>query len=282
MAYTCPKRQLTPPDTALGRGDIIIGAHAITPYLGSQYKAVSARGLVYLIFKHPAMVADTLVYHPTLTKLINFIDSTPKREKLFRLVAYLSRFLSYYLQRQGFSPELVKKFVDLKAHATFIRKGLRFLKPLNHLQAASKAYDNKLMDSVLLSSTVIRNLAYAGYLTLDSLTWFKMLGLVDRKKFPTVATWATRCWLLGLVAGVIHSLRTYKINTAKLAVADEKTNVAVLDSKIYAAKRKLVWDFLDMFICLNTLNYLHFSEGDVGFAGTITSLMGLKDMWSAT
>lgn len=228
------------------------------------------------------MVADTLVYHPTVTKLIKFIDSTPKREKCFRLVAYLSRFLSYYLQRQGFPLELVNKFKNLKQHATFIRKGMRFLKPLNHLQAASRAYDNKLADPVLLATTVIRNLGYAGYLTLDSVTWFKMLGLLDAKKAPTVATWATRFWLLGLLAGLVNSVRLYRLSSAKLAVADEKADTVALGATIYQAKRKLVWDLLDTFICLNTLNYLHFTEGDVGFAGVITSIMGLRDMWEAT
>lgn len=228
------------------------------------------------------MVADTLIYHPTLTKLIKFLDSSPKREKCFRLVAYLSRFLSYYLQRQGFSIEIVKKFQNLKQQVTMIRKGLRFLKPLSHLQAASKAYDNKLMDCVLLASTVVRNLGYAGYLTLDSITWFKMLGFIDNKKFPTVATWASRFWALGLLAGLVNSVRTYRINRAKLDVADEKTDADALGDKIYQAKRKLVWDSLDLFICLNTLGYLHFTEGDIGAAGIITSVMGLKDLWAAT
>lgn len=227
------------------------------------------------------MVADTLVYHPTLTKFIKFIDSTPKREKCFRLVAYLSRFLSYYLQRQGFPIELVKKFADLKQHATFIRKGLRFLKPLNHLQAASKAYDDKVGDCVLNTTNVIRNLALAGYLTLDSITWFKMMGLIDKAKFKQVPVWSARFWLAALVAGVVNSARSYRINTAKLAES-EKQDVSVLQKKIFAAKRKLVWDGLDMFICLNLLDYLHFSEGDIGFAGTITSIMGLRDLWCAT
>lgn len=234
------------------------------------------------------MVCDTLVYHPTITKLIKFLDSTPKREKSFRLVAYLSRFLSYYLKRQGFSSEFVKLFVDLKGHVTFLRKGMRFLKPLNHLQAASKAFDNKLTDPILKNTTVVRNLGYAGYLTLDSITWFKMLGLVDKKKYPTVSTWASRFWLLGLVAGVVNSLRLLSINSAKLSsssssVVEEKpVDTSAIKAKIYQAKRKLIWDFLDMFVALNSLNYLNFTEGDVGLAGTITSIMGLKDQWEST
>lgn len=227
------------------------------------------------------MVADTLVYHPTVTKLIKFLDSTPKREKSFRLVAYLSRFLTYYLSRKGFSPELVTLFRDLKGHVTFIRKGMRFLKPLNHLQTASETYDNKFLDTTLRATTVVRNLAYAGYLSLDSIVWFKMLGLVDKKKFTTIGKWASRFWLLGLVAGVVNSLRTIQSLRAYKLEEKEKVDASV-EAKLFKAKRKLVWDFLDMFIALNSLDILHFTEGDVGLAGTITSVMGLRDLWQAT
>lgn len=231
------------------------------------------------------MVADTLVYHPTLTKLIKFLDTTPKREKSFRLVAYLSRFLTYYLSRKGYPTEVVNLFRDLKGHVTFIRKGMRFLKPLNHLQTASESYDNKFLDCTLRATTVVRNLAYAGYLSLDSIVWFKMLGLVDKKKFSTVGKWASRFWLLGLIAGVVNSLRTIQsLREYKLQEKDEKVEKvdASVEAKLFKAKRKLVWDFLDMFIALNSLDILHFTEGDVGLAGTITSVMGLKDMWQAT
>lgn len=221
------------------------------------------------------MVADAIVYHPTFGKLIKFLDSTPKREKSFRLVAYLSRFLGYYLQRKGYSPELVTLFRDLKGHVTFIRKGMRFLKPLNHIEAAAKAYDNKLQDSVLRATTVVRNIGYAGYLTLDSITWFKMLGFIDKKRFPTIGKHASRFWLLGLVAGLINSLHIIR---ALKQQDPEKQD----QDKLFKAKRKLVWDALDAFIALNSLEWLHFTEGDVGLAGTITSIMGLTDLWRAT
>lgn len=226
------------------------------------------------------MVCDAAIYHPTLSKFLKFIDTTPKREKIFRLVVYLSRFLSYYTFRKGFSKEVVDVFSSLKQNFTFMRKGMRFLKPLNHLQITAKTYDNKLMDPVLQHTTIIRNLGYAGYLGLDSVTWFKMMNLVSSKRMTTVPTWCSRFWLIALIAGVINSIRTIQINSAK-AKESEKESPEV-GQKIYAAKRKIVWDFLDMFIALNSLKYLNFSEGDVGFAGTITSIMGLRDMWSST
>ncbi|CAD1813481.1 Peroxisomal biogenesis factor 11 (PEX11) family protein [Candida parapsilosis] len=233
------------------------------------------------------MVADTIIYHPTLTKLVKFWDSTPKREKSFRLLAYLSRFLSYYAYRKGYPKETIEMFKGLKNHFSFIRKGMRFFKPIPHLQTAAKAYDNQLMDPVLQVTTIIRNLGYAGYLGIDSVVFAKMLGLIDSKKWPNLSTYASRFWLLGLVAGIIHSLRIItSLSNYKRDPTDEKSAAAVdeksISKQLYQAKRKLVWDLLDSFIALNTLNYLHFTEGDIGLAGVITSIFGLEDMWKAT
>ena len=46
---------------------------------------------------------------------------------------------------------------------------------------ASKAFDNKLMDPILQFTTIIRNLGYAGYLTIDAIVFFKLLGIIDKR-----------------------------------------------------------------------------------------------------
>ncbi|CAI5760538.1 unnamed protein product [Candida verbasci] len=230
------------------------------------------------------MVADALIYHPTLSKLVRFWDSTPQREKTFRLLAYLSRFLSFYTYKKGYNADIVNMFKSLKNQFSFIRKGMRFFKPVNHLQTVAKTFDNKLMDPILQITTVVRNLGYAGYLTLDGIIFFKMLGVIDSKKWPNLATYASRFWLIGLVAGIINSLRIiYSLNNYESSVKDEKEQVDYkqIQNKLYSAKRKLIWDALDAFIALNTLDILHFTEGDIGLAGVLTSLMGLEDMWKA-
>ncbi|CAX41330.1 peroxisomal membrane protein, putative [Candida dubliniensis CD36] len=238
------------------------------------------------------MVADTLIYHPTLSKLIKFWDSTPKREKTFRLLSYLSRFLGYYAYKKGYSKETIELWSNLKGHFTFIRKAMRFFKPINHLQLASKAYDNKLMDPILQFTTIIRNLGYAGYLTIDAIVFFKLLGIIDKKKYPNLGKYASRFWLIGLISGLINSLRiiyslnSYENNIEKqgeeINEKEKQVDINAINQKLYQAKRKLIWDSLDTFIALNSLDILHFTEGDVGLAGVITSLLGLQDLWKAT
>ncbi|EER33938.1 hypothetical protein CTRG_02756 [Candida tropicalis MYA-3404] len=231
------------------------------------------------------MVVDSLVYHPTVSKLVKFLDTTPKREKVFRLLTYLSRFLGFYSFKKGYSKETIELFANLKANFTFIRKAMRFLKPINHLQVASKTYDNKLMDPFLQLTTIIRNLAYAGYLTIDGVIFFKLLGIINAKKFPNLPKYASRFWLVGLIAGLLNSLRIiYSLKDYEYQEGDNEKEVdsIAIKNKLYQAKRKLIWDLLDTFIALNSLNILHFTEGDIGVAGTITSIMGLNDLWKAT
>jgi hypothetical protein len=228
------------------------------------------------------MVADSLIYHPTLLKLIKYLDSTAGREKSFRLIQYLVRFLAFYAGTKGLG-QLSQLFKSLQGQAAFVRKALRFLKPLNHLRDASKAYDNKLTDSVIRSTVVLKNLAYVGYLSLDTVAWFKLLGLVSTKKFASAPNYANWCWAVGLVAGLVNDLRRVNIADAKLAsVADEKeADQAVLVEKASANKR-IVWDSLDFFIALNNLKFLNYGEGAVGLAGTFTSIFGVQDVWNAT
>ena len=220
--------------------------------------------------------------HPTVQKFLRFFNANYKREKVFRLLAYLSRFLAYYAQRKGFSAETVQMFSGLKGHFAMIRKGMRFWKPLNHLDLAVKASLNKVMDPVLQYTTVWRNLFYAGFFAFDSIVWFKMLGVVSKTSFPTAGKRASQLWALGLVAGLLNGLRGLQVNCAKLSAAEEKDDVDQLKEKLYQTKRKLVWDALDFFIALNLIGKLHFTEGDVGLAGIITSIMGLKDLWATT
>lgn len=229
------------------------------------------------------MVVDTIVYHPTLTKLIKYLDSTAGREKSFRLVQYLVRFLSYYAAQKG-SFELAKLFKSLQNSATFIRKGLRFLKPLNHAQDAAKAYDNKLSDPIIRATVIAKNLAYVGYLSLDSIAWLKLLGLVSNKSYTKAPNYANWFWFIGLVSGLTNDLRKISVTSSKLSSLDEKDaeKAKSIELENYKATKRLVWDSFDFFIVLNNLKFLNYDEGLIGLAGTITSIFGVQDIWNNT
>ncbi|SCU92670.1 LAFA_0F12112g1_1 [Lachancea sp. 'fantastica'] len=229
------------------------------------------------------MVCDTLVYHPSISRLISLLDTTAGREKILRLLQYLCRFLGYQ-----YSSILAKK---LQTEFTTVRKILRFLKPLNHLQLASKFYDNKISnDNVVRVFNVLKNLAYAGYLTLDQINLLRILKLVPVTKTTgiQVPRWANWCWFAGLISGLVLDLRKLQVTQEHIKVLlvtdnDEKNMNASKLTKHYqdraAALKRLLWDSLDTFIVLNNLQFLKSPDGSIGLAGVATSLFGIQSLW---
>lgn len=227
------------------------------------------------------MVCDTVIYHPTLAKLINFLDNGAGREKVLRLLQYLSRFLA----AQTLSP-LAKA---LQLQFTTVRKFLRFLKPLNNIQNACKLYDNKLTgDGVIRIFSIIRQLSYAAYLTLDQVTLFKILRIVPNTNLTgkKVPRWSNWCWLSALLTGMVVELRQMRISQSRITALaqDEHTEKKLLSKSYkerYTASRKFVWNAIDSFMVLNNLGFLHYQDGYVALAGVFTSLFGVQDTWRA-
>ena len=178
------------------------------------------------------MVCDTLVYHPWITHLIKFLDTTAGREKLLRLLQYLSRFLSFSLNSI--------KARSLQLQFLLIRKVLRFLKPLNHIQLASKLYDNKLTDQDLLIkySQILKNVFLSAYLSLDQINLLRLLKILPygngnkhnksndiiQYKIPR---WANYCWLFSILSGIISDLRT--IQNADTALKQLSSSISDSD-----------------------------------------------------
>lgn len=227
------------------------------------------------------MACDMLVYHPLVEKLIKFLDTTAGREKVLRLLQYLSRFVAF---NQG---SLLAK--SLQVQFTLVRKILRFLKPLNHLQSAGKLYNNKIgEDFIVRWCNVIKNLFYAGYLTMDQINLLRILKIIPLTKFNTskVPKITNYFWFFGLLTGIVLDLR--KLQLANLKVKEEVTDAdnekvskatdAACKAK-HAAIRRLAWDLSDTFIVLNNLNYLSSREDVIGLAGVVTSFWGLQDLW---
>ncbi|SCU98987.1 LANO_0F00386g1_1 [Lachancea nothofagi CBS 11611] len=228
------------------------------------------------------MVCDTLVYHPSISRLVSLLDTSAGREKVLRLLQYLCRFLGFQ-----YSSILAKK---LQMEFTTVRKILRFLKPLNHLQAASKFYDNKIAnDNVVRWCNVAKNLAYAGYLTLDQINLLRILQLVPVTKLTGVKVprWTNWCWFAGLVSGLVLDLRKLQVSQDRIQalVTDDgqKESGALELAKHYedraSALKRLLWDLLDTFIVLNNLKFVDSPDGSIGLAGVATSLFGLQGLW---
>jgi len=97
------------------------------------------------------------------------------RDKLLRTIQYFARFYAWYLFRTNSPTRLIAPFEAIKKQFGLTRKALRIGKNVEHLKAAAIAADSKNMDPVLKYCAVGRQLGYATYLTLDTITYVGLL-----------------------------------------------------------------------------------------------------------
>ncbi|KAG7886575.1 hypothetical protein KL938_000228 [Ogataea parapolymorpha] len=251
------------------------------------------------------MVCDTITYHPTLTKLINFLETNNGRDKLLRTLQYVTKLLAYYLLRTGSSVNnyyLVRRLQDL---FTLSRKPLRALKPLKHLKALSVTVDNELGDGYTKLFESVKQASYSLYYGFDTVHWLKMLGLLRNRNGKLLVKVEQVCsffWLVALVSGLLQNVRQLRVSYLRkqellkeLASGDDqdpldkrgnlekqKETLDTQNAQLYKAKRDLVIHALNSLVAINGLSQKRVNNGVAGGAGVITSILQLQDLWNAT
>lgn len=234
------------------------------------------------------MVVDALVYHPAIAHYLRFVATTVGRDKVLRTLQYFSRFFAWYLYRTNHPQSAIDPFNSIKKNFSTTRKVLRIGKFVEHFKAAALAYDNKsLADPVLRYLAVGRQLGYAGYLTLDTVTAIDTIGVRKLAASKRLQDNAFRCWMAGLMCSAVAGIYTSWRLQEKEKTLDRKEGEGVVEAKKIekeraAARLQLVSDLCDLTIPLSALGLANLDDGLVGIAGTISSLIGLWAQWKRT
>jgi peroxin-11B len=100
---------------------------------------------------------------------------------------------------------------------------MRIGKNIEHFKAAAVAADSKTLDPVLKYLAVGRQLGYAVYLTLDSLTYLDNVGIRKFEGAARLQREAYRAWLAGLLCNVVAGVYTlYNLRTAAKKQVDSQ------------------------------------------------------------
>ncbi|KAF9282960.1 Peroxisomal membrane protein PMP27 [Mortierella alpina] len=222
---------------------------------------------------------------------LKYTATTVGRDKIYRGIQYFSRFLAWYLLRQGYTKDTVARFNSLKKTLGLSRKLMRFGKPVEHLDNAVKAVAVK--DDFLRYCTIGKQLAYAGYLTLDGIIFIDGSGAYKFKNIKKYSELASRFWLAGIVFGFVSGLyKTRQIqirretaarglsHSAEAEKSLARTELKSLAKEQHSVNKTLLQDGLDMLIPATGLGYLPLDDGAVGLIGTATAIMGAKSQWA--
>lgn len=179
------------------------------------------------------MVADALIYHPTVAHYLKFVATTVGRDKLLRTLQYFSRFYAWYLLRTNGTKAEIAPFEAIKKQFGLARKLLRFGKNVEHLKAAALAADSKVSvpDPVLRYASVGRQIGYAGYLTMDMTTVLDALGVRKWEGAKKAQKEAYRFWAMGLLCSVVAQFYTLYRLREREAKVDKKEGEGVVESK---------------------------------------------------
>ncbi|KAI1211386.1 peroxisomal biogenesis factor 11 [Annulohypoxylon truncatum] len=235
------------------------------------------------------MVADAVVYHPTVAHYLKFVATTVGRDKLLRTLQYFSRFYAWYLYRTNGTKAEVAPYEAIKKQFGLARKLLRVGKNVEHFKAAAQAADNKagVPDAVLRYAAVGRQLGYAGYLTFDAATVLDSLGVRKWEGAKRAQREAYRFWAMGLLCSVVAQVYTLYRLREREAKVDKKEGEGVVESKRIVLERaasqlQLLSDLCDLTVPTAALGWVGFDDGFVGLAGTVSSLIGVYSQWKKT
>ncbi|MCJ1328579.1 Peroxisomal membrane protein PMP27 [Thelotrema lepadinum] len=233
------------------------------------------------------MVADALVYHPTVAHYLRFVATTVGRDKLLRTLQYFARFYSWYLFRTNALTTSIAPWESLKKSFSVIRRGMRVGKNVEHFKAAAVAADAKGMDPVLKYCAVGRQLGYAMYLSLDVGVFLDQTGIRPMASAKRLQKEAYRAWMTGLIFNAVAGFYSLWRLGQREEKINKKEGEGVVEGKKLerernAARMQLTSDLCDLVIPLSAIGFVNFDEGIVGLAGTTSSLIGLLAQWRKT
>lgn len=184
------------------------------------------------------------------------------------------------------------------------RKPLRVLKPINHLKNLTVCITDELSDPILRYSEALKQLGFLLFFSLDLIAMLKNLGLLGgkgvneslakSKLVKNVNHYGAAMWTLALAGGLLKNVRQLQILLVRYLnerKASEKESVEkeVINKEdfpptisIKKVQREFFKNILDMTIAANMYNNLGIDNGVIGAFGTVTSIIGLQDLWNSS
>jgi peroxin-11B len=233
------------------------------------------------------MVADSLVYHPSVAHYLKFVSTTVGRDKILRTLQYFSRFYAWYLFRTNGTPASIAPFEAIKKQFGLARKLMRIGKNVEHFKAAALAADAKNLDPIIKYCAIGRQLGYAGYLSFDAFTYLDAAGIRKSPNTKRIQKEAYRFWMIGLLFSTMsgtYSLWNLRQQSRKINKEDGEGVVAAkrIEKERASINLQLLSDLCDLTVPTTAIGLTNFDDGFVGLAGTVSSLIGVYNQWKKT
>lgn len=123
-------------------------------------------------------------------------------------------------------------------------------KNIEHLKAAAVTADAKNLDPVIKYCAVGRQLGYAGYLTLDAITFVDAAGIRKFEGAKKLQKEAYRFWMIGLIFSTLSS--TYSLYNLR----QQQSRIDKKDGEGVVAAKRIEKYASSIPALMNDINYL--------------------------
>lgn len=141
-------------------------------------------------------------------------------------------------------------------------------------------------DGVSKTLSSLREASFAAYLVFDGIIFLKGLKVIDAKLFPNAAKFSAYLWATALGFSIAQEIKTVAQSRSqkfqKVSGKAQYDQVLEFDSLEKKSRRKLIWNLLDLLVALKGADAVQANEGVVAFAGVLSSLLGVQDVWAST
>jgi len=221
-------------------------------------------------------------------------ESTAGRDKLLRLVAYFSKVIVDILNRANADKDTIQRIQKGASAVGVSRKLIRFFRSVEYVHEFVTSLSMK--DETEKYLTLGKNASLAIWMLCDHIQWLNKAGYLKLASTKTIDEYHSKGWFFGLLLGIIISLYKLKSVSEELKKArqdrralensdnKEASQKAIIAYNAVAAKKQKMYQALlkngvDIVIPAARLEWLPVSDAVVGVAGTITSIIGIRDTW---
>ncbi|CAF3930012.1 unnamed protein product [Rotaria magnacalcarata] len=236
---------------------------------------------------HSQLFEAKINYVQYLDEVIRFTSRTAGRDKIYRTVQYASRFLAwYYIKKRRVvnGERLVEIFQNLESVMSLTRKGMRLGRFVDYVKSVLESFHirNKRIGTLFGLIAVCQGL----FMLFDNLLLLHRFKIIYLNYPQRLQQYLNQVWLLWLSLALT---RDYYEIQASFAVGQhhqfqQKHDTSLIRrANIFWANKPLVIDTVknlcDLYIPLSNMNIVHLHSGLQGFAGTISSVLGLLQLW---
>jgi peroxin-11C len=241
----------------------------------------------------------------TLETVINLLNNSSGRDKLCRIIQYSSKFVKAFFlyvavrYKNPMLKELADKSDFIGGSMGMTRKVLRFGRPIGisyNIFKLIKTYQKRGMNPDEFDKTkntsyvvlkVISDASLFLYFLFDHLLYFKRIGVLKDSKLIQFADYVSNLsWLIECLADIlcdcidIHLLQKRAQKEMALEPQKNYANISKeITDKTEAAIVDILRSIIDVPIAIHFMNDKFLSPGFVGILGTITSYLGLYQIW---